>query len=117
MTECELFVESANVNKQMCSYFAHSSGCNSLLGRAGGQQTINLGPNCDNAAIVVHELMHSLGFMHEQSRTGRNGFVDILLDNVQRWAQPNFYERSTDNMGLPYDYGSVMHYRATVTIS
>ena len=32
---------------------------------------------------VQHEMLHALGFFHEQSRTDRNDFVTINLDNVE----------------------------------
>ena len=32
--------------------------------------------------MIEHELLHALGFYHEQSRTDRDDYVDILLDEV-----------------------------------
>lgn len=57
--------------------------------------------------------MHAIGFVHEQSRPDRDQFVRILEDNIQWGKQRNFQAYETekiDNLGEPYDYGSVMHY-------
>uniref|UniRef100_A0A4W6EQX9 Metalloendopeptidase n=1 Tax=Lates calcarifer TaxID=8187 RepID=A0A4W6EQX9_LATCA len=62
------------------------SGCFSYVGRQGRNQT--------------HELLHALGFNHEQTRS------DSSFNN----AFHNFRKIQTRNLGTPYDYNSVMHY-------
>lgn len=44
--------------------------CYSQPGHIGGRQIINLQPSehCDSLSTVIHEMMHTLGFFHEQSR-------------------------------------------------
>ena len=49
-----------------------------------GPQLLSVGPGCDKKGIVMHELMHAVGFWHEQSRTDRNKFVEILWENVDK---------------------------------
>ena len=47
-----------------------------------GPQLLSIGPGCDKKGIIMHELMHAAGFWHEQSRTDRNKYVEILWENV-----------------------------------
>jgi len=63
----------------------------------------------------MHELLHALGFWHEQSRTDRDNYVTINLANVQKGHEGNFNKYPTsyiDMLGQPYDFDSVMHYGA-----
>lgn len=60
------------------------SGCYSYVGRVGGSQTINYPQWClDQYGSVQHEMLHALGFYHEQSRFDRDDYVTIMWDNIQ----------------------------------
>lgn len=78
-----------------------------------GKQVVWLGNGkCfDGLGSSFHELQHTLGFDHEQSRHDRDSYVEILRDNVEPGMEANFqkFEEGT-SFDVPYDYGSVMHY-------
>ena len=57
----------------------------------GGKQDISLGFNCDSKGIVIHEIMHALGFFHEQSRSDRDQHIIIYKDNIVSGMLLNFY--------------------------
>ncbi|XP_066511015.1 low choriolytic enzyme-like [Hoplias malabaricus] len=87
------------------------SGCYSFVGRRGGEQVVSLDrQGCVYHGVVQHELLHALGFNHEQSRTDRDRHVRILLQNVIPGEEHNFEKIPTLNLDTPYDYNSIMHY-------
>ena len=60
--------------------------------------------------IIIHEIVHSLGFAHEQSRPDRDQFVKIDWDNVDPELVQNFEKLVAQeyiDLGTPYDYKSV----------
>lgn len=63
---------------------ADTSGCWSSVGRIGGRQDLNLQvPGCaTKKGTVIHELMHAVGFLHEQSRYERDEYVNIQWQNI-----------------------------------
>ncbi|XP_032823349.2 astacin-like metalloendopeptidase [Petromyzon marinus] len=66
--------------------------------------------SCTYKGVIIHETMHALGFVHEQSRTDRDAHVRILFANIMSGKEYNFQIMSTNNAVGPYDYNSVMHY-------
>lgn len=46
-------------------------------------QDVSIGARCDTKAIVEHELLHALGFYHEQSRSDRDDYVKIWWDEIE----------------------------------
>lgn len=97
--------------------FYRGSGCSSPVGkRLLGANSISLGNGCYQIGTIMHEIGHSLGLYHEQSRPDRDKYVKILWNNIPSAQQHNFKKKSTwvvDSLGTPYDYGSMMHYGRT----
>nr|XP_040574974.1 low choriolytic enzyme-like isoform X2 [Lepeophtheirus salmonis] len=120
-------------------------GCFAVLGynRNRGVHNLNLqrtsgGRTCMIMGIAAHEMLHILGFAHEQTRPDRDQFVQIFWSRIKRNYISNYFraidinatdippvcdststQASFDNcysgykartFGLSYDYGSIMHY-------
>lgn len=94
-----------------------STANNSSIGMYGpGLNQINIF-NWSYEFIMAHELGHTLGFWHEQSRTDRDTYVTIQCANVSQTAcsggpcDSNFQIRTPWLVfGTGYDFDSVMHY-------
>lgn len=53
------------------------------MGRKRGRQVISLDIyGCFKKGHIVHELVHAIGFVHEQSRADRDEHVSIDEDNI-----------------------------------
>lgn len=93
------------------NFVRRGMGCSSYVARVGGKQLVDLQPGCIyQIGEVQHEVMHALGFYHEQSRTDRDQYVTIVWSNIVAGAEDQFNTYRTDNLGMPYDYESIMHY-------
>ncbi|XP_014228039.2 zinc metalloproteinase nas-14 [Trichogramma pretiosum] len=92
-------------------------GCWSYVGKHDEGQVVNLQPpNCLKHGTIIHELMHALGFYHQQSAADRDDWIDVVWKNIRADRQHNFnkYDKaSVTDYGVAYDYESVMHYSAT----
>lgn len=62
-----------------------STGCWSSVGRVGRKQIVNLqSPGCTSRiGTPLHELMHALGFLHEQNRYDRDDYVRVVFGNIK----------------------------------
>jgi meprin B len=94
-------------------HFATGSGCHTPVGYTHRMCQVTIGHGCERQGTIMHEILHGLGFYHEQSRHDRDQYVTIHLDNVQAGHEGNFKKYEIpyiDELGQPYDYGSIMHY-------
>lgn len=91
-----------------------SNGCSSHLGKIGGRQGLSLNKNgCIHKGIIMHELIHALGYDHMHSHSERDKFIEIVWDNISPRTVSNFDKvdpKKFSNFGTGYDLYSVMHY-------
>ena len=40
--------------------------------------------------VILHEMMHAMGFYHEQSRRDRNEYVRINYENIKKGRESTF---------------------------
>jgi len=95
-------------------HFYQGGGCSSPVGyRRGRTNRISLARGCWRVGTVMHEIGHSIGLYHEQSRPDRDQFVEILWGNIKGGMDYNFKKQpasNIDSLGTKYDYNSMMHY-------
>ncbi|RWS05020.1 zinc metalloproteinase nas-13-like protein [Dinothrombium tinctorium] len=102
---------------------APQSGCHTpakSVGMHGNfKHTINLEPSCISHHTFGHELLHVLGFLHEQNRPDRDDYVYIFFDNVLPYKRDQYDKAYTvresiyDMTAYEYDECSIMHYSIT----
>ena len=97
--------------------------CSSPIGMQGwGEQNVILSNQCVTGD-VIHEIGHTVGLWHEQSRKDREDFIRILWENIKPGPPPqnnnpkyywhNFDQHVSDGDDIgEYDYCSIMHYGA-----
>ena len=82
--------------------------------RTGGRQPLSLDSGCIQVGTIVHELMHAVGFFHEQSRQDRDQFIEIQWRNVMNGADDQFEKYNLnviDHLNEAYDYSSIVSLR------
>lgn len=86
----------------------------SYIGRIGGRQQISLANfafSYWNTGVIVHEICHALGMLHEQSRPDRDNYVNVNYSNLTSQGSSNFQKRTTNYYYIgSYDFESVMGY-------
>ncbi len=92
-----------------------SSGSNSnsgvaTLGMYNSRGYIQLGTRA-TAVVIIHELGHTLGYIHEQNRSDRDDHIIIRTENIQPNAQDQFYKSSAATfLTGAFDINSIMMY-------
>ncbi|KAK0401942.1 hypothetical protein QR680_016059 [Steinernema hermaphroditum] len=98
--------------------FYEGNGCFSELGKSEWLiQHISLAPWCQSVRVATHEIAHTLGLFHEQSRYDRDTYIYVDTTNIQEDYKGQYGAASAtdmNNYGKPYDYRGIMHYWANL---
>ena len=108
---CIKFVPRGN-ERDYIKLFA-GQGCYSYWGYvARGEQPLSLGRGCEWTGTMMHELLHAVGFAHEQNRSDRDEFLTINWDNIKPDFKSQFAKLNTweNRLITPFDYSSIMIY-------
>lgn len=81
------FVERTNQKNYV--WIFNGDGNFSTLGMRGGEQKLSLYPG-EGRGSALHEIGHTLGLIHEQSRSDRDEYINIMWDNIQVGTKTNF---------------------------
>jgi hypothetical protein len=86
--------------------FIAERGCWSSIGKIGSKQQISLQKGgCFYRGIIIHEIIHALGYDHMQNHPDRDKYVVILESNITPGDEHNFDKddpRMYSNFGTPY---------------
>ncbi|XP_054166473.1 astacin-like metalloprotease toxin 5 isoform X2 [Oppia nitens] len=88
-------------------------GCYASIGKDDDNpEIISLGEGCYFPGTIVHELMHTVGYYHEQNRSDRDDFLVINWENIDEHYKDEFTKlKEWENKILtPFDYNSIMLY-------
>jgi hypothetical protein len=104
------------LDRNYVAFFPSNEICESNLGMQGGTQYVFVSPSCKFGPLI-HELGHTIGMWHEQTRCDRDKYIDVIETNIRPgWesqfnaiCDPTRPERSPLAFG-EYDYCSIMHY-------
>uniref|UniRef100_A0A1A9ZHJ3 Multifunctional fusion protein n=1 Tax=Glossina pallidipes TaxID=7398 RepID=A0A1A9ZHJ3_GLOPL len=103
---CVRFVPRTGQDNDYVSIANGNSGCWSTVGRTGGRQEVNLqSPGCLlKSGAAIHELMHALGFLHEQNRQERDDCHTRPLADVMG-QRNSFSAFDIEKLNKMYDCG------------
>lgn len=108
---CLRFIE--NKTAQMRIQFKDGDGCYSMLGMQKKPQSLGLAPGCRIKGIVIHEIGHAIGWIHEHMRPDRDDYIKVNFEVIPTKWRRNFLKYSNiaiNTHNITYDYNSIMHY-------
>jgi hypothetical protein len=108
-------VETSNSSQAQIVFQPDSNASASPIGKQSDKNVIHIWNNPSvQSGTVAHEIMHTLGYFHEQSRADRDNYVIIHWDNIIPEERHNFAKFADDgyngfDQGV-FDYYSIMNY-------
>lgn len=87
--------------------------CSSKVGmRRGRPQHIMFDGDTCSKGSLIHEILHSLGFLHMHTANNRDEYIKINWENIRDDAKVNFkqFVAHVSMFETEYDYDSITHY-------
>jgi len=85
--------------------------CMSVGGSLFPGQDLMLGKDCMTHSMILHELLHALGFLHEHQRPDRDDYLNVNLTGIPDYLHRQFEKISYMPTNLrKFDYESVLLY-------
>jgi hypothetical protein len=85
LNTCIRWVGKQNNDSNWVYITRSGNGCVSGVGFNGvAGEKLNLGEGCFSLVTIIHEMMHRIGFIHEQSRPDRDEHVEIIEENINK---------------------------------
>lgn len=117
-SSCIRFVPAAEEAEDYLHVITSTAGCSSQVGFEPGVRIVKLIPGdldvrCFRLGTLQHELLHTLGFRHQQCSPDRDEYVRIVEENIKEGKEQYFRKYETSELGnfdQPYDYASILHY-------
>lgn len=88
----------------------NGSGNYATLGMVGGEQTLHMKDWDNGKFLLIHELGHTLGMLHEHQRPDRDNYIKVHYQNMLPASYFNFDILPGTEVVGPYDFHSIMHY-------
>lgn len=88
----------------------------STIGENNTDCSMNFVGGTNITSVIVHELGHALGLLHEHQRPDRNNYVKIYEENIFIDQLGNYKIRDNPlitESNYSYDFNSIMHYSTT----
>jgi len=110
---CITWIPKRPEDKAFATFTFDGAECSSTAGYQGLRNHNVYLPSiiCFSRTTLLHEMLHLLGFMHEQNRKDRDQYMDMFYHNMATVNDEyDIYEDSAA-LNFPYDYLSSLHYR------
>jgi len=115
-----VFVRKAGYRFKLCGHGYSTWGEVTHLGAGRSTMTLSTDSRCsvennrDFIGLIVHEMLHVLGFEHTQKRPDRDDHVTVHTNNIEDDSSARYQFRKCHNckeLNTPYDCSSIMHYK------
>ena len=104
-----VFKERTNESNYIEFKYIFGAGCYSYIGMIGGKQDIVI-DTWGKPADIAHEIGHALGLLHEQAKSTRDQYVNVITENIESGHEHNFDIFPNSLNTQEFDFNSLMLY-------